>query len=354
MTVRYIGSKTRLLDLLAPAIGKPSVSSGYFVDAFCGTGAVAAVAAGLGWAVKINDSLASAVAMAHARLISRRTAKFSALGGYERAVTTLNSVKPVRGFMWREYSPASASRGGGRMYFTEANAAQIDGVRGRIRSWYNHGKLTEGEHRLLLADLILATNKVANIAGTYGCFLSYWSPQSQGALTLVPRTLFNGAPEVLASVSDVGELQAGPDDVVYLDPPYTKRQYAAYYHILETITAGDEPVVSGVTGLRPWRTHASDFCYRTKALGALTRLVARQPARRVLLSYSDQGHVPLGPLADALGALGRLTVTPLMALGKYRPNQAASDNGATVTEYLLTLHRPKQRSQLNPRVEAYA
>ena len=34
-------------------------------------------------------------------------------------------------------------------------------------------------------------------------------------------------------------------DAVYADPPYTKRQYAAYYHILETIAAGDRPLISG-------------------------------------------------------------------------------------------------------------
>jgi adenine-specific DNA-methyltransferase len=31
------------------------------------------------------------------------------------------------------------------------------------------------EERLLLADLLAATNRVANIAGTYGCFLSHWN-----------------------------------------------------------------------------------------------------------------------------------------------------------------------------------
>ena len=49
-------------------------------------------------------------------------------------------------------------------------------------------------------------------------------------------------------------------------PADTKRQYAAYYHILETIAHGDEPVVEGITGLRPWKSKASDFCYKRRAL----------------------------------------------------------------------------------------
>jgi adenine-specific DNA-methyltransferase len=314
------------------------------------------MAATLGWSIRINDSLASAVAMSHARLMSRRTARFATLGGYERAVSMLNRAKPVRGFVWKEYSPASARWvDTPRMYFTESNAARIDGIRQMIREWHDDGRLTDGEHRLVLADLLLATNRVANIAGTYGCFLSYWSPQSQADLTLTPRTLFQRGTDVKATISNVEDIQAAAADVVYLDPPYTKRQYAAYYHILETITVGDEPAVGGVTGLRPWREKASDFCYRTRALGALTRLIERQPAKRVLLSYSDQGHVPLGPLADALRRLGKVTVMPLKALGKYRPNRVAGDNGASVTEYLLTVLKPEARRSPNGlRVKAYA
>lgn len=34
-------------------------------------------------------------------------------------------------------------------------------------------------------------------------------------------------------------------DIAYEDPPYTKRQYGAYYHILETIAIGDEPEITG-------------------------------------------------------------------------------------------------------------
>ena len=40
------------------------------------------------------------------------------------------------------------------------------------------------------------------------------------------------------TVGDVLDVQYEDGDVAYFDPPYTKRQYAAYYHILETIAAG--------------------------------------------------------------------------------------------------------------------
>jgi len=67
--------------------------------------------------------------------------------------------------------------------------------------------------------------------------------------------------------------------------------------------------------------------------------VKKQAARRVLLSYSDQGHVALLPLADGLSSLGSLSVVPLGEVGRYRPNRAASEAGSAVTEYLLVVDR---------------
>ncbi len=340
MSVRYLGSKTRVIDELLTHIGPHKVGSGAFVDAFCGTGAVAAAAARAGWPIRLNDNLASAVTMAHARFLSAEDVKFAQLGGYTDALEHLNALKPAKGFFWREYSPASKKHAGvARMYFTESNAKRLDAIRGEITSWRSEGRLSSMEERLLLGDLLLATNRVANIAGTYGCFLSHWSPQSQEKLALRPRVLAEHSMEINASVADVSTIQASPEDVVYFDPPYTKRQYAAYYHILETVTAGDEPTVGGVTGLRPWQTKASAFCYRNRALPALVALISKQRAKRILLSYSDEGHVPLGPLADALSKLGNLTVIPLKSIGRYRPNQVAAGVAGAVTEFLLVLER---------------
>ncbi len=340
MSLRYIGSKARVVDDITAHFGPPPKTGGRFVDAFCGTGVVAEAAARAGWSVRLNDHLLSAVTLAHARLMSRRDTPFRELGGYMKALERLNATKPLRGFIWREYSPASEKHTGvARMYFTEANAARIDGIRRRIAAWHGDGVISVTEKRLLIADLLLATNRVANIAGTYGCFLSHWSTQSQEDLVLRPREMFPHHVDVQASIADVTEVNVFPEDIVYLDPPYTKRQYAAYYHVLETITAGDEPTVGGITGLRPWKDKASDFCYRTRALNALIQLVEKQAAHRILLSYSDEGHVDIELLTDGLAKLGDLSVVPLKAVGRYRPNRAASDAGSIVTEYLLIIDR---------------
>ena len=57
-----------------------------------------------------------------------------------------------------------------------------------------------------------------------------------------------------------------------MDPPYIKRQYAANYHILETIARGDYPVAQGKSGLRDWWDQHSKFVQRQKVYNHLKKL----------------------------------------------------------------------------------
>src|SRR6267378_6427041 len=104
MSFRYIGSKARVVEQIGEHIGY--ARNGFFVDVFCGTGAVAELAAELGWPVRLNGHLTSATKIAAARLLSSKEAPFKKLGGYEIAIAALNKTHGRRGFIWREYSPA--------------------------------------------------------------------------------------------------------------------------------------------------------------------------------------------------------------------------------------------------------
>lgn len=335
MGVRYIGSKARIADAIVELAGPPA--GGRFVDAFCGTGVVAAAAADRGWPVTLNDSLPSAVAMSIGATVGRRDVPFAALGGYGEAVRQLNAVQGQPGFLHAEYSPASSAHGVERRYFTETNAARIDAMRAQIQAWTHCGALTPVERELLLSDLLQATNRIANISGTYGCFLKDWSSSSLRDVAMVARDLPDRSTDLLVTVGDVTEVESTSVDTVYYDPPYTKRQYSAYYHVLETIHAGDAPDVDGVTGLRPWRDKASAFCYKARALDALTRLVLGTRAKRILLSYSNEGHVPREQLLSGLSEVGRVTLHEIETIGRYRPNAQASANGGAVAEYVIEI-----------------
>jgi adenine-specific DNA-methyltransferase len=198
------------------------------------------------------------------------------------------------------------------------------------------GKL---EERLLIADLLLAANSVANIAGTYGCFLRHWSSTATRPITLRPHVLLPFRRKFEVSTKDAFEVHSNPDDVIYLDPPYTKRQYAAYDHVLETITPGDAPMVGGVTGLRSWEEKSSVFCYKREALKAMRKLLERINALRIFISYSSEGHMNRKDLEDMASAFGTVKVHPVGSIGRYRPNKIAQRNGDEVSEYVVEIFR---------------
>lgn len=334
--IRYIGSKARIVEELMAIIGPRREGDGAFVDGFCGTGVVGSRAADMGWPIRLNDHLSSAVAVSAARLLSAADVPFRRLGGYRNAVGMLNDAEPVQGFFWREYSPAGAA---GRRYFTEENAVRIDAARARLGTWGKDGKLSTAERRLLVADLIAAAGRVASIAGTYGCYLARWTGAALESFTVQQRDLRDASIEHTAYCGDVVDTPIAENDVAYFDPPYTKRQYAAYYHLNETLAHGDEPEVIGKTGLRPWQDRASEYCYKARALGALDILIRSTPAERIFLSYSSEGHVSLDDLCESLGAHFGLTLHEIGPVGRYRPNRSASAAGSKVLEYLIEIDK---------------
>ena len=97
----------------------------------------------------------------------------------------LDSLPGEDGFIYREYSPGGTSGSRYvRKYFSDDNARKIDAIRDRIAVWSREDLVTEAEGALLIYDLMKATNRVANIAGTYGFFLKQWDPRAKKPLSL--------------------------------------------------------------------------------------------------------------------------------------------------------------------------
>jgi adenine-specific DNA-methyltransferase len=339
-TIRYIGSKARIVSFILDSIGLPSNEKMRFVDFFSGTGAVSREAALRGWTVRANDHLISSAILTTAQLLCLDDVPFSSFGGYDSALLALGSAKPVEGFVFREYTPSGASKSGhARYYFTEDNGSRIDGMRRVIASWRAARQISDSEEKLLIADLMAAANSVANIAGTYGCFLRQWSPSARNPIRISRRTLLDKKCIFDVSCTDAFQIETKSTDVAYLDPPYTKRQYAAYYHILETIAAGDAPNVGGVTGLRPWEHKASPFCYKTRALKSLACLVEQCQASRIFISYSSEGHIEIDDLKSAMSKYRHVRIHAAGNISRYAPNQAARDRPEAVTEHIIEVHK---------------
>ena len=275
----------------------------------CGTATMSETFASQGMRVIASDELRFPVIHAKARLLHNRRYNFSkGASSYSDAIEKLNKTKPIRGFFWREYSDeGSPNNGTGpRKYFTGANAARIDGIRAKIIKWRHQG-LSDAASDLLLHDLILAVNNVANIAGTYGYYRALWNKASLQPLVLIPsqpkryparHSVIQGKVEDIAPKLDL--------DGCYIDPPYTKRQYGGNYHILETIAQEDEPDPVGEGGLRDWYPQSSDFCSKRLVRGAFHKTLQKLNACWIFVSYSEDGQIPPDEMLELMNQYGKV------------------------------------------------
>lgn len=327
MSYRYLGNKTRLTDWIVGEIARVLPTGSSVADPMCGTASVSMALARAGYSVTAADALTFPVVHARTRLLAKQSPAFKALGGYDNALVWMRSAAPTEGYFFQEFGEAGQPANGRapRLYFSASNAAQIDGIRGGIKTLAAAGALTGVEHSVLLHHLILATNRVANISGTYGYFLRQLSRPALQPLTF-ERIEFQRTPGNHAVIQGPVEELAPTlrTDAVYLDPPYTKRQYAGNYHVLETLAREDEPVAVGDGGLRPWTDQASDFCYRRSAAQAFRETLKRLDARHVFISYSEDGQVANDELASILSDFGKVTMHEQPHV-RYRSNDRVKD-----------------------------
>jgi adenine-specific DNA-methyltransferase len=123
-------------------------------------------------------------------------------------------------------------------------------------------------------------------------------------------------------------------DLCYLDPPYKKRQYAANYHMLETLARGDEPEAIGISGLRDWWDQYSDFCSKLRIRSAFASVFERMDCPMFLISYSEDGLLTRQEMIDLLRTFGVVRVREI-EYKRFRSN--ASSLAPKLTEYLFTL-----------------
>lgn len=298
-----------LADWIVGVISANIPAGAVVADPMCGTASVSEALAIKGFSVVAADALYFPTVHAAARLLIKEEPAFDYYGGYSATLEMINKLKPQEGYFFKEFGSNGqpANRDMPRLYFSAENAAKIDAIREFIRDSYSKGHITELEHVALLQSLLLAVNSVANISGTYGYFLSQLSKNALKPIELNPL-VFNNTPKehrVLrgAISSTAPKLKA---DAVYLDPPYTKRQYAGNYHILETIAREDEPEAIGDGGLRPWKEDASAFCYRRTAGVALDDVLSSLDASDVFLSYSEDGQIRPDEILEILSNHGEV------------------------------------------------
>lgn len=338
--MRYLGNKTKLLADIEAFAKKRGVSGSTFFDCFAGTGVVGAHFKRLGYQVYSCDLLRSSYASQVALIEVSEAPSFKALlsqkefkrgltfksyadavaervkaGAHPRvakAITVLQRfIDPVEGLIFRNYAPSGTH---GRRYFRDDHAKKIDGCLLRLREWFQSGVLSKHEFYLLLRSILEGSDRVANIAGVYAAYLKKWQSNTKGEIYFPTPEIVEGPPGK-AFCGDVNELvEQIYCDVLYADPPYNTRQYAAYYHVREVMAEmhrvddleSYEAKLYGKTGMRPYDDLKSQYCMRRREDGqkrcekAFQELIAKAKAEHVIVSYNEEGIISKEAIGQAL------------------------------------------------------
>ncbi|MCQ2262520.1 MAG: DNA adenine methylase [Bacteroidales bacterium] len=346
---RYIGNKTKLLPQILQKVRTLIGGEGTVADIMAGTGCVSRALRNAGYSVIASDVMTYSYHHLIATLMLSKSPSFRGLSTevargnaspYCSVLEWLNNLPPRKGFFYREYSSAGKPKNGApaRKYFTPDNAARIDAIRSQIEWWKADGRLTTHEDSLLKHTLILAANDVANISGTYGYFLSSYKKNAQEKMVLSPIEFERGnssGHQVLQGFAEDLSRHISAD-LCYMDPPYMKRQYAANYHILETLACGDSPELIGKSGLRDWWGQHSKLCTKTRGLQAFRQIITNMDCPNFLVSYSEDGLFSLEELENLFSEFGDVSVERIV-YNRFRSNDSAL--AKQLNEYLITIER---------------
>lgn len=344
---RYIGNKTKLLPFIMASTEKMIGKTGTVVDLMAGTGLVSAEYRKRGYSVIASDMMTYTKWHLITQIMMDREPEFETVdiplnhsSKYLSVIEYLNNLDPIEGYFFREFSPGGTPENGtgSRKYFSIENACKIDAIRETINRWIALNWLSEQEEAVLKHSLIMAVNAVANISGTYGYYLAELKKNALDALVLLPVQFNKGNIQNNRVIQGFAEeiAQNITADLCYMDPPYIKRQYAANYHILETIARGDYPVAQGKSGLRDWWDQHSKFCTKTKGLQSFEKVISEMNCNNFIVSYSEDGLFSLETLVELMRNYGDVNVE-YIDYNRFRSNQ--SQLSLKLSEYMIELRK---------------
>ncbi len=281
--MNYIGSKYSLLAFLQNNI---KAFTGYndddefvFADLFAGTGVVGQAYREKGCYVISND-------IQHYSYCLNKHFIENSASVDDSLLEHFNSLKPVEGFVYNNFCYGS---GCGRNFFTDENGMLCDAVRQEIERLKNKKKIDEGTYYFYLASLINSIDKYANTASIYGAFLKHIKKTAQKKFKLELLPVIEGKKGEVYNEDAEALIKRIKGDVLYLDPPYNSRQYCSNYHVLETISRYDDPVLSVIAGLRDNSLQKSRFCSKKSVDTALEDVIKNADFKYIFLSYNNEG-----------------------------------------------------------------
>lgn len=272
---RYTGSKTKLLPWIKEVIKSECIDCESFFDIFAGTGVVTSAFIDDYKEFHINDFLFSNEVIYQA---------FFNKKNYDKN-KLVRIAKSYRKLKVSELKPGFVTNNYGDKYFSFEDSLKIDYIRDDIEN--RKKNLNNTEYNILLASLIYSFDRSANTVGHYDAFIKKGKIRNSFNYELINPILSPENEQRINIYREDANKIAGKiqSDIVYIDPPYSSRQYSRFYHVIETITKWDDPELFGVA-LKPEPENMSEYS-KVKALDFFNELIADLKAKYIVVSYNN-------------------------------------------------------------------
>lgn len=351
--ITYIGNKRRLVGFINQGIvevkkklGKEKISS---LDGFSGSGVISRLLKYHSSNLISNDLEGYAYTINSAYLANRSEVDLKKL---TETINYLNSTKlnPTSSeyFITKNYSPKDDNdiKLGERVFYTNRNARIIDNLR------FNIEKIEDSCKVYCLANLLIKASIHTNTSGVFKGFhkkdgLGHFGGRGENALTRILGEIYLDVP-IFSEVEtkykvyqeDINQLiKKIPEvDLAYYDPPYNQHPYGSNYFMLNIINGGKPiEIQNGVSGIaKIW--NKSKYNKRQEAEVFMEDLLLNTKARYILISYNNEGIIPIEDFQKLLGKYGTWTLFE-QEYNTYRGSRNLSKRNIKVRELLWLLKK---------------
>lgn len=291
--IKYLGSKRRLVGRLGALLAAAEATSA--LDLFTGTTRVAQEFCRRGAAVTAVDTASYSEVLAQCYVATPADSIDPA--EIDEALTRLAALPDRRGYVTEVFAERAR-------YFHPHNAVRIDAIREGIDDLYPDGPLRP----IVLTALLEAADAVDSTVGVQMAYLKQWAPRALRPLRLRAPVLTPGRGRALRQDALEAVRALGPVDLAYLDPPYNQHRYFNNYHVWETLVRWDAPDHYGIACKRVDArddANRSPFNSKPRMPAALAEVIAQVRAEVVVVSFSNEGFLPIEALAEMLAVRGR-------------------------------------------------
>jgi len=377
--ITYIGNKRRLLPLIQEALWNPSRENSIFLDLFSGSGVVSRLARLMGYNVIANDWEEYSRVLGESHLKLNRSDIVRLFGSSRTLKNLLNDLNTLPQpdesdcYMSRYYAPSDsdihkADYRKERLFYTRENALRIDAIRNYIEKNFPEGSGTDtmAIRSLLIGLLLCESSKHTNTSGVFKAYHKGFGGHGQDALSritgrielsypVLPSEYCKGAQIFCRDANELVMDKTLPSaDTAYLDPPYNQHQYGSNYHILNTIARWDKipaPLELNEKGVlkekaairRDWVRTKSPYCYKRTADLAFSELMEHLDARRILISYSNEGLIPFEKMMEICEKRGNISIIS-NEYTKFRGGRQSNSRLHSNIEFIMVVDTEKKKS----------